>query len=92
MSCSRCGPDSNYEDMCTEGQALYLDARRRWRSFMVASLFTEPDAYLWRAFWRARALLFEHLGVEDTLAREAAKNKKPIEFDATTARLPYVDS
>ncbi len=91
MSCARCHPDSNYEDMCQEGQALYLDARRRWQSFMVASLYTEPDQYLWKAYWKARAMLFTHLGADDLLAQQAAKNKKPVEFNAETARLPYVD-
>ncbi len=92
MSCTRCHPDSNYEDMCTEGQSLYLDVRRRWQSFMVASLYTEPDAYLWRSYWQARSRFFEHLGIEDSLARAAAGNKKPVEFNAETARLPYIDS
>lgn len=92
MPCSKCKPTSNYEEMCAEGQSLYLDARRRWQAFMVASLYTEPDAYLWKAYWKARAMLFTHLGADDHLAQLAAKNKRPAELDPQTARLPYVDN
>lgn len=92
MSCARCKSDSNYEEMCAEGQGLYLDARRRWHSFMVASLYTEPDPYLWKAYWTARAQFFTHLGSDDDLAQQAAGNKKPVRLDPTTARLPYVDA
>ncbi len=92
MSCARCRPQSDYEEMCVEGQGLFLDARRRWQAFMVASLYTEPDPYLWKAYWKARALLFTHLGADDLLAQQAAKNKKPVEPASQTARLPYVDS
>ncbi len=91
MSCDKCTPTSNYEDMCAEGQSLYLDARRRWATFMKTSLYTDPDPYLWKAYWQARLRFFEHLGAEDSLSREAAKNKRPATLNAETARLPYAD-